>query len=282
MNRSAPPNRVFKIGQRRRVAAGKDVAPHPGIGVRWAVPTSDRVEQHESIISQQVIALPEKRVVIPLADVFEHANGDDAIEFFRDLPIILNAKLAGKPFRSGPLLRNSHLFVEKIDADNRNLGVLREIETEPAPSASDVENLEAGPQQQLGGNVPLLGELRIVERSVAAFEISARILQVGIQKQAIDAIIDIVMMGRIAMRPPEGIALKDSARKRPQCPERATPRARLNPVEVFDSDVEKIRDRALLDDYAAIHIGFAESEFGIDKNAPFGCPPAEADRHGSS
>ena len=77
-----------------------------------------------------------------------------------------------------------------------------EIETEPAPSASDVENFEAGPQQQLGGNVPLLGELRVVERSVAVLEISARILQVGIQKQAIDATIDIVVMDRIATRPP--------------------------------------------------------------------------------
>src|ERR1700730_4533018 len=77
--------------------------------------------------------------------------------------------------------------------------------------SSDVENLEAGPEQQLGGNVPLLGELRVVERSVAVFEISARILQVGIQKQAIDAIIDIVMMDRIATRPPEGVDLKDSA-----------------------------------------------------------------------
>ncbi len=161
------------------------------------------MEQHDSIVNQQVIAFPEKRVVVPLADVFEHANGNDAIEFFRDLPVILNAKLAGKPFRSGPLLRNSHLFVGKIDADNRNVGVLREIETEPAPSASDVENLEAGSQQQLGGNVPPLVELGVIERSVAVFEISARILQVGIQKQAIDEIIDIVMMDRIATLPPE-------------------------------------------------------------------------------
>jgi hypothetical protein len=69
------------------------------------------VEQHDPIIGQQVIAFPEKRAVVPLADVFEHANGDDAIEFFRDLPIILNAKLAGKPLRGGPLPRNPHLFV---------------------------------------------------------------------------------------------------------------------------------------------------------------------------
>jgi hypothetical protein len=64
------------------------------------------VEQHDSIVNQQVIAFSEKRVVVPLADVFEHANGDDAIEFFCDLPIILNAKLAGKPFRSGPRSRD--------------------------------------------------------------------------------------------------------------------------------------------------------------------------------
>jgi hypothetical protein len=148
-------------------------------------------------------------------------------------------------------------------------------------AASDVENLEAGSRQQLGGNVPLLGELRVIERSVAVFEISARILQVGIQKQAMDAIIDIVMMDRIATLPPEGVALKDSAWKRPQSSQQATPRVRLNPVEVFDSEVEKIHDRALLDHDAAIHIGFAESELGIDKDAPLGCPRGEADRHGS-
>jgi 16S rRNA G527 N7-methylase RsmG len=79
-------------------------------------------------------------------------------------------------------------------------------------------------------------------------------------------------MDRIATRPPEGVALKDSARKRPQFPQRATPCVRLNPVEIFESEVEKIRDRALLDYDAAIHIGFAESELGIDKDAPLSCP----------
>jgi hypothetical protein len=44
--------------------------------------------------------------------------------------------------------------------------------------------------------------------------------------------------------------------------------------------VEKIRDRALLDHDAAIHIGFAESELGVDKDAPLGCPRGEAQHKG--
>ena len=148
-----------------------------------------------------------------------------------------------------------------------------------APSASDVENLETGLEQQLGGNVLLLGKLRLLQRRVGVLKIGAGVLQVGIQEQPIDTIVDVVVVNRVAPRPPQGVVLKKRARDRAQDPQGIASHTPPRPAEVLDSEVQEIRDRALLDDDVAIHVKFAESQLGVDQDGALGCSRGEADRH---
>lgn len=55
--------------------------------------------------------------------------------------------------------------------------------------------------------MPLLGELGIVERLIERFEIGATILPVGIQKQPIEAAVEVIMVRDIALRPARSIEL---------------------------------------------------------------------------
>src|SRR5262245_8968390 len=107
--------RAFDRGGKFRecwlVASWEDVTPNPGIGLTRAIPASDRVEQYDAVIRQQVTAFAKERRVVLLADVLEHSDRDDAVELFRDGPIILDAKFARGPRGGRALLRDTHLLV---------------------------------------------------------------------------------------------------------------------------------------------------------------------------
>jgi hypothetical protein len=156
-------NHGSKFGQCRRVTPRKDVAPHPGIGFGWTIPAPDRVEQHHAIVREQVAAFAEERIVMARANVFEHSDRDDAIEFLRHRTIILDAKLARQPFGGRALPRDPHLLIGEVDADDGNLGIPCEIEIESPPSAAYVENPQPRLEEQFGSDVAFLGELRLVE-----------------------------------------------------------------------------------------------------------------------
>ena len=61
-----------------------------------------------------------------------------------------------------------------------NIAKLAKIESKPAPTASDFENTERRPQNQLRGQMALFGQLRIVERLLREFKVCAAILTIGI------------------------------------------------------------------------------------------------------
>ena len=58
---------------------------------------------------------------------------------------------------------------------------------------------------------------------------------------------------------------------------------RSNPAGGFcilsEHDREDVGDRALLDHQRAVHVGFAEFEFGIEHDAEFGCMSGKAHGH---
>ena len=60
--------------------------------------------------------------------------------------------------------------------------------------------------------------------------------------------------------------------------QRPRKRGGRSPAEIPHHKVEKFRNRALLDHEAAIHVGFAQSELGVEENVPFGGPAGKADR----
>ena len=52
----------------------------------------------------------------------------------------------------------------------------------------------AGLDQQLGGEVAFLGELRVVERLLGMLEIGAAVLPVGVEEERIEPPVEIVVM----------------------------------------------------------------------------------------
>ena len=78
---------------------------------------------------------------------------------------------------------------------------LGQIEAKAAPARTDVEHAVAAADQQLGGEVTLLGQLGIVEGGVRRLEIGAAILLVGVEEEGIEPPVEIVMMGDVVPRP---------------------------------------------------------------------------------
>ena len=116
--------------------------------------------------------------------------------------------------------------------------------------------------------MPLLGELRVVERLAGAFEIGAAVLPVGVEEQRIEPAVEIVVMRDVAARAPARIELLEAAVQVAQQPLRPRPVRHLGALAEHDG--KHVGDRALLDDERAVHVGFAEFELGIEQNGPFG------------
>jgi hypothetical protein len=156
--------------------------------------------------------------------------------------------------------------------------VLREIEREPAPAAADVEHARPRRESQLGGEVTLLGELGVVERGRGRLEIAAAVLAVGVEKQRIELLVEIIVMRDVALGAAAQIELLEPPPDEPRPVERMGPAQRVA-VARPHRHREQVGDRALLDHEGAVHVGFAELELGLEQNADLGAPAGEACRH---
>ena len=163
------------------------------------------------------------------------------------------------------LLRARELLLRERDAGHLRAGNLGEIEREPAPAAADIEHLGAGFDPKLRGEVAPLGELCVVERLVRRLEIGAAILLVGIEEEFVEPAVEVVVMRDIAPRPGPRIELLHAPEQVAPEPRRQRP-SRRGDVLLPQQDCQHVRDRALLDDERAVHIGFAQPELGIEQN----------------
>jgi hypothetical protein len=181
-------------------------------------------------------------------------------------------------------LRRSDLCVGVLlrrerDAGDLRLAKLGEIDGQSAPAAADVEDAMLGLDQQLGGQVPLLGELGIVERLTGCLEVRAAILPVSIQKQRVELSIEIIMVGHVPLRALGRIELQQAAIQVAQQPLQARPARRLAVAALSKDDGQYVGDRALLDHEGAIDVSFAKSEFGVQEDAALCSVRHEPDGH---
>ena len=160
------------------------------------------------------------------------------------------------------------LFGRERDARDVGAAHLGQIEAKAAPARADVEHTVAAPDQQLGGEVTLLGQLGIVERGIRRLEIGAAILLVGVEEERIEPAVEIVMMSDVIPRPAAEIELPDVPRQIAQPPLQPSPVR--HHFGLIEQDRQRVRNRAVLDHERAVHIGFAQREFGIEEDPPFG------------
>src|SRR6185437_12295248 len=104
---------------------------------RGLVEASDRMEQANAVIIQEVPDLAEEFAIMPLSDVFEHADSDDAVEGPRLLPVIAEMEThpIGQTSRSSPLLASRTLLHAKGDP------------VHPAPQRSAQDRVPCRPSQ---------------------------------------------------------------------------------------------------------------------------------------
>ncbi len=212
--------------------------------------------------------------------MLEHADRDDAVEFFRHVAIVLQLEfdLVRQSLFRGTNARARKLLLRQRDAGDARAAQLGEIERKSAPAASDIEHALAGRDEKLGCEMSLLGELGVVERLVRRLEIGAAVLPVGIEKQRIELSVEIVVVRDVATRTPTRIELLQTAMEVAQQPLCPRPKRRLAADALVQHNSKNVGDRALLDHHGAVHIGFAEFDLGIDQHTAFRGSRDEADR----
>ena len=159
--------------------------------------------------------------------MLEHADRYDAVESALDVAVILQLELrvAARPFSAARSLAMCVLLLRQRDAGHVGAGDFREVKPEAAPAAADVEDAQGALalRQQFGGEMPLLGELGVVERLLGTFEIAAAVLPVGVEEQRVKPSIEIVVMSDVLPRASTRIELLQAAVKIAQQPLRPRP-----------------------------------------------------------
>src|ERR1043165_3230938 len=99
------------------------------------------MQQHDTVIGQELGASLEEGLVEADPDMLEHADGHDAIERAIDIAIVLQQEF--RATRQAPLRRatvgNPDLLGRQCDTSALGAGDLSEVEARAAPARADVE-----------------------------------------------------------------------------------------------------------------------------------------------
>ena len=166
--------------ERRRIAAGEDVFRRPGVGGAGAIGAGDRVDEGDAIGLQEALHRLEILPEVRQADMFEHADRDDAVELAGDAAIVdeLELHLVGDAHRGGLVAGVFELFLRQGDAQHFGARDLVEEARHAAPAAADVEDFLAGLEVQFRRDMGEFRLLRRLEAGLRRFEIGAAVLAV--------------------------------------------------------------------------------------------------------
>ncbi len=204
------------------------------------------------------------------ADMLEHADRDDPVVAALLLAVILEmeAHAVGKPGGGGPLGRELVLFDREGEAGDVGAGLAGEIKGEAAPARADIEHLHARLQQQLGGEMPLLVELRRLQIVAGIDEIGAGILPVRIEEEVVERARQVVMMRHVAARAVRRIELLKAAEQDVDPAGQGRVVGVAVQLQIFHEDGEDAVEIALVDGQGAAHEGFAEDQARIEEQPP--------------
>ena len=123
----------------------------------------------------------------------------------------------------------------------------------------------------------LLVRLRLLEVGVRMGEVGAAVLPVAVQEQIVQAIRQVVVVGDVRLRPRHRIVLVQTAQQRLPERQRPTQGAAVEVQAVGRADVHEVVERALLDRERARHVGLAEMQERIERQAPMQRPLVQPD-----
>ena len=266
----------------RNIAAGEDVFVEPGRGEAGCRRAADGVKHHDAVILQQLRAFAEEGPVGRQADMLEHADGDDPVEAARQAAIVPECELHFRrrpcdPFGHAPQGVFMLLLGERYAKDIAARRVLGQMQRETTPAATDVENAVVRLDQELGGEVPLLGQLRVFKRLIGMLEIGAGILPVRVEEQLVQPPVEIVMMRDIGLRASRQVAMTEDPQLRSDMVD-DTGDERMRAVLCLPQQHRhEIVERAMFDKEAAVHVKLAKPCIGIDQKGPLRAIVGKAD-----
>ena len=172
-----------------------------GLLSRGSLPLPDSVQQRDAVRLQAPRDSFEKRPIVTDTNMLEHADRDDTIKRAMHGAIVeqLERNTVLQSFGGGARRRFLKLLGRQRDAGHARAVVPCQRQREPAPAASDIQHREIRTiETELGGDVPLLRDLRFFQRFVAAPEVGARVLPVAIQEQAVQPSVQVVVVRDVA------------------------------------------------------------------------------------
>jgi hypothetical protein len=231
------------------------------------------MQDADAIIRQQVAQLVEKLRIIPLADMLEHADRDDAVERSLDFAIVAQVEADFRVQPGGPrtVLADAVLFDAQRHTGHVAACLASEMKAKAAPTGPDVQHLEPWTVDiQLGGQQALLLDLRPLQAHARLAEIGTGILHIVVQKEAVQLLRQVVVMGDVPARPLYRIVPLDPASQTQKCL-----RAKRQPMliqadlaGVADQQVQEIVKAAVLDADQAVHIGLRQADRRVQGNRP--------------
>ena len=240
------------------------------------------MHQRDAVLLEQPAHRVEEILEMNDADVLEHADRNDAIVAPRLLAIIpqVEADAVREPGGGGALGRELVLLDGKGKAGDLDIAFLGEIEREPAPAAADIEDALSGLEQQLGGEMALLVELRRLEIVVGPAEIGAGILPVLVEEELVEPLREVIVMGDVLARAMHRIVLLQPAQELAEPGIEGAQRVDRRALHVPRGEVDEIVDRpAVLDRQRAVHIGLADMEPRVEEELAAEGAVVQPDRH---
>ena len=273
------------LAQRRAIAAGEDVFRDPGIGHAGPCGAADGVDQPDAVRRQRIAHRAEEGVVMPDADMFEHADRHDTIHLGPrgGGPVTIvdqfERHAVRQPGRLRSLARHRELFGAERDPGDARPPVPRQRDGKPAPAAADIQHRQARPvQTQLASDMAHLGGLRFLQRFTAGREIGAGIESFFVQKQRIQPSVQVIMMRDVAPGPRHRVVLLHAAQGLAQPPDRGLDRVPTARGDVADQQRHHIIDRTVPRPQLPVHIQLPEREGGVEQQPPLRLGGGEVER----
>ena len=215
------------------------------------------------------------------AHVFEHADRDDAVVEPGFLAVVAQRETHARaqPLRFGTGACHLELLGRQRQPGHVHAVMARQIQRQAAPAAADVEHAQAGLQQEFCGDMAFLQCLSLLQGFVAAWEIGAGILPVAVEKEVVERVGQVVVMGDVAVRAPRRVELVQPAQGTAHRGQEPLQRHARDALGALVGQGQKVAQGALLHGELAIHVGLASGQFGMQQQPSGQSGIAQPDRH---
>src|SRR5215472_270798 len=201
---------VHGFANRRWVPARENTLTNPSIQ-RTRTVAANVVQEATSGFANGTLNHTSELPVMVEANVFKHADRAENIELLAEVAVVVFDKLDSPRYALafGPLARILDLLARDIERLHFHAVVLRHVDGERPPAASNLNNSFAGLQAQLTAHHFQLGFLRRLQGGFWFGEVSTGVEHSLVQPEAIEVVRKIVVKVDVGPRPSVGVVLDE-------------------------------------------------------------------------